>query len=420
VSAVLAASFDEVVEQLVLQIWVYRSRGGDHAGARKRAQQVLKRLLARGLPSAQGSDGALRLDPYLVSNALKARAGESADAAWSAWLETARRNAVCLPPAPHRYRFNLRREWQLEAGPSGRPIVLRLPLPLRGAQRGIADVRLLEPDGALIERRDSSGRVELRLHPSAASGLIVTEMSVEFVAAEVREVVENNGDATASSVEEDLWLRPREGLIAPSPAITEFAESLPGGRHAPMELATAAFARLIAVLRLGDVHREHLDEVDPLGRLLRTQWSDCALGAALMVAVCRARGVPARIVSGYLLHPVAPAPHSWAEVRTAPGRWSPFDLGTWDYCAGDPRDPVWGSFFAGRVDARMVTEVAPHEFTGWGSARPPPRWLRQQRLRGDRVEHTLRALPSGALAQRDQLSVEALGPDPPSHGGPAL
>jgi hypothetical protein len=146
--------------------------------------------------------------------------------------------------------------------------------------------------------------------------------------------------------------------------------------------------------------------------LLRTRLADCVLGSSLLVALCRSRGIPARLVSGYLLHPANLGPHSWAEVRVAPGHWAPFDFGAWCYCAGDPQDPVWGSFFRGRVDARFLAEVAPKQFVGWGSAAPPERWYRLERLVGDCIEHTLHALPDGALFRRDRLALELLGPPP--------
>jgi hypothetical protein len=408
-SPILAASLDDVLELLVVQVWVYQARGGDRAGARARAERAVERLLSRGLPQARAGDGTMLLDPYATCNALKTRAGEHADEAWIDWLETLRRNAVSLPPAPHRYRFHLNREWRLPSPPPGRAIVLRLPLPLRG-QLGTPQVRLLEPAGALMERRDEAGRVELRLDPQRVRGSVVVEMAVDLVAGETRELVGPSASDPAAAAEEELWLRPSEGLIGPSPTVAALARDLPGGPGAARELARAAFDRLISLLQFGDVHREHLDREDPLGGLLKSSWADCALFSTLFVAICRARGVPARLVSGFLLYQAEPSPHHWAEVLVEPGRWVPYDFGTWDYSAGDTRDPVWGAFFRERIDGRFTAEVAPRHFTGWGSARPPERWLRLQRLTGDRYEHTLRVLPSGELFQRDLVAVETLGP----------
>jgi len=405
--SILVASAEEIVEQIVVQCWMFEARAGDLAGARRKAERTLERLLARGLPATRAADGALRLDPYAANNALKSRAGDPADEAWQPWQDTTHRNATSLPAAAQLYRLAMRREWHSYAAAPGRPLVFRLPLPLRDTQRGTARVRLIEPAGALIDQRETPGRVELRLDAGAVRGPVVAEMEVQFVGAEA-------GDALAPAAalgtpveaSEEIWLRDREGLLAPSAAVAALAAELARGRTDARELVHAIWDWLMRNLRFGDVHRETLDAQDPLGGLLQSRLADCVLGSSLLVALCRACGVPARLLTGYLLHPANLGPHSWAEVRLAPGHWVPFDFGSWCYCAGDPDDPVWGHFFRGRVDARFVAEVAPREFTGWGSAAPPPRWYRLERLRGDRIEHTLHALPDGALVRRDLLDLK--------------
>jgi hypothetical protein len=406
VTPLFVASVEQVVEELLLQVYVHRLRAGDGEGARRRAERALERMLSRGLPSARGPNGNLLLDPYLSCNSLKARAGEPFDEAWDDWVEAARCNATSLPIAPHRYRVNLTRTWRLPPLPKDRPVVLRLPLPRRGAVRGTPEARLVEPEGAFIERRDEEGRVELRLDAARVRGVACAELSVEFIGGEQLEAA---AEEAASGV--DLWLKPIEGLIGPSRTLEALASELPGGSQAPRQFAYAAFDHLMAVLRLGDLHRDHLSATDPLGSLLSSAWVDCALAATVFTALCRMRGIAARVVSGFLLHRAFPAPHFWAEARLEEGRWVPFDLGGWDYCRGDPHDPAWGHFFCGRVDARFLAEVGPRNFTGWGSARPPPRWFRLFALRGDGVEHTLHALPDGELFQGDRIALTVLGPE---------
>ena len=410
---IFIASPDQVIEQLVVQCWLLRARSGDHQGARAKAERTLERLLSRGLPRIPGAGGEVLLDPYAASNAIRTRAGEPADDAWPDWQETTRRNALSLPAEPLCYRFTLRREWHQWATSPNRPLVLRLPLPLRGAQRGPADVRLLDPAGGLVERRDTPGRIELRLDPAKVRGPVTAELSVKFVAGEVRDddadTPHSEGSAL-STAEEEQWLRGREGLIAPSPGVTALAAHLAAGSSTVREFVHAAWEWLLSNLRFGDVHRDDLAPADPLGSLLTNRLADCVLGSSLLVALCRTRGIPARVLSGFLLHPANLGPHSWAEIRLAPGRWVPFDFGSWNYCAGNPHDPVWGNFYRGRVDARFIAEVAPREFTGWGSAPPPARWFRLERLRGDRIEHTLHELPSGALARRDLMALEVPAP----------
>ena len=404
-SPIFVASVEQVVAEIVQQVYIHQHRTGDPGGAQRHAELALERLLSRGLPRDTGAQGELLLDPYLAMNSLKARPGEPADETWHDWVAASRVNATSLPVEPHRYRLSIARQWRLPALPQSRPVVLRLPLPIRGALRGTPEVRVLEPEGLPFVRRDEAGRVELRLDPALIRGRAHVEMSVEFVSGESLEI-----DEPAPTAEDrELWLKPSEGLIAPSQRLTALARTLPAG--CPRQTADAAFNHLLSVLRLGDLHRDHLASIDPLAELLDSAWVDCALAANLFVALCRSRGIPARMVSGFLLHRAFPAPHFWAEALLEGDRWVPYDLGGWDYCQGSFAEPNWGGFFRGRVDARFLCEVAPRGFTGWGSARPPNRWYRTFAPCEGGVVHTLHELPSREPFQTDYLSLEVLGPE---------
>lgn len=399
---------DDVIEQILIQCWLFQARAGGHAAARLRAERTLERLLMKGLPYQNGPDG-MRLDPYAANNLIKSRAGEFDDEAWAAWQETTRRNAVSLPAGPCLFRFSMRREWHAYSVTPGRPIVLRLPLPLRQSQRGPARVRLLEPAGASVQIREMPGRVELRLDSGETRGPVVAELDVSFTSAEVRDPMAPAAALGAPVFpEEEIWLRDHEGLVIRSAPVTTLASALAEHCADAREFVYSAWDWLIKELRFGDVHRSDLAPDDPLGGVLQSRLADCVLGSSLLVALCRARGIPARLVTGYLLHPANPGPHSWAEVRVAPNLWIPVDYGSWCYCAGDPTDPVWGTFYRGRIDARYLAEVGPREFTGWGSAPPPAHWYRLERLEGDRIAHTLHALPGGALFRRDLLDLQIL------------
>jgi transglutaminase-like putative cysteine protease len=409
-SPLFVARADDIIEQIIVQCWLFQARAGNYSNARACAERTLERLLSNGLPYKADPSGLL-LDPYAANNMIKSRAGEPADEAWVDWQQTTRRNAVSLPAAAHLYRLSLHREWHSYAATPGRPVLLRLPLPLRQAQRGAAQVRLLEPAGIPFEARETPGRVELRLDSASVSGPIVAELAVQFMGSEVGDSMAPSASIGAPVESADrIWLREHEGLIAPSARVAALADELSKESSDARAFAYAAWEWLMANLRFGDVHRTALDPDDPLGGLLQSRLADCMLGSSLLVALCRARGIPARLLSGYLLHPANLGPHTWAEVRIAPGLWAPFDYGSWCYCAGDSSDPAWGRYFRGRVDARFLAEVAPREFTGWGSAPPPERWFRLERLRGDRIEHTLHALPDGSLFRRDLLDLQIIGP----------
>lgn len=409
-SPIFAATADEVIEQILVQCWLFEARSGERVAARGRAERTLERLLSNGLPSSAGPKGLL-LDPYAANNRIKSRVGDPADDAWPDWQSTTHRNATSLSPSPHIYRFSMRREWHSYSVSKSQPVILRLPLPLRGAQRGAARLRLLEPAGAILDMRETPGRLELRVAAPADRGPVIAEMEVDFVAGELHDpMVPAAPLGSPVAPAEQLWLRDREGLIAPSASATALAKELARGAATARDFVHRAWRWMMANLRFGDVHREQLDGSDPLGSLLRMSVADCTLGSSLLIALCRACGIPARLMSGYLLHPANVGPHSWAEVRLAPDVWVPVDFGSWCYCAGNPDDPIWGNYFRGRVDARFLAEIAPREFTGWGSAPPSNRWFRLERLRGDRIEHTLHSLPDSSVFRRDLIGLAVLGP----------
>jgi hypothetical protein len=102
-------------------------------------------------------------------------------------------------------------------------------------------------------------------------------------------------------------------------------------------------------------------------------WYDCQLGSSLFIAICRARGIPARLASGYMLYDLAPGYHYWSEIWQDGHGWLPFDLLCWDLSAGG-RDVPWRIHFAGAIDYRMVTQCLPLSFTGPMSVRFPPAW----------------------------------------------
>ena len=121
------------------------------------------------------------------------------------------------------------------------------------------------------------------------------------------------------------------------------------------------------------VRYDQVDSAAPGDWVLDTGWYDCQLGSSLFVSLCRARGIPARLMSGHMLYKLAPGFHYWAEVWKEDSGWLPFDFLSWDLSEAG-RDEVWRDRFAGNIDYRMVTQCLPLAFTGPMSVRFPPAW----------------------------------------------
>jgi len=145
-----------------------------------------------------------------------------------------------------------------------------------------------------------------------------------------------------------------------------------------------------------------------LDSVLESRWCDCQMASALLVALCRARDIPARLCSGYLLTPATPSGHYWAEAWID-GAWRPFDSAAADLAAGG-RDAAWRDYYFGRVDHRMTTQVLPRVFNLAPSVRLPPLWHTLQRMDGDAVAQSTIDDATGALVFRDRIAVQRGGP----------
>jgi len=174
-------------------------------------------------------------------------------------------------------------------------------------------------------------------------------------------------------------------LIHISDRVRALADLLagPGGRP---EAAVRAFWNfMLDELMCGPIHYDQVSSTTPCDWVLDSGWYDCQIGSALLIALCRARGIPARLVGGHVLYPAAPTNHYWAEVWFDHDGWLPMDLLCWDLSCGGA-DPDWRETFYGRIDPRMVTQCFPRQFTGALGVALPPVWHIIQSGATSRVE----------------------------------
>jgi hypothetical protein len=168
------------------------------------------------------------------------------------------------------------------------------------------------------------------------------------------------------------------------------------------QMARALYDHLIAGFRCGVAPYDRLPPANAGDWVLATGWYDCRLAAALFVALCRARGIPARLLGGYLLWRV-PTEHFWAEAAID-GNWVPFDFLGWDLSAGGA-DPDWAKVFAGATDYRLTTQRHPDIFTGAPGVALPTTWHRLIRLTGAGAETRLVSVADGRAALTEEVAV---------------
>jgi transglutaminase-like putative cysteine protease len=165
----------------------------------------------------------------------------------------------------------------------------------------------------------------------------------------------------------------------------------------------------------GRVHHDELDASDPLGSIVARGWFDCLAGSSLLAGLCRAKGIPSRVVNGVTLYADIPANHYWTEVLLPPFGWVPFDLAGWDLAAGRLEDRRWTERYFGRVDPRMVYQRFPRQISGLSGVAFPASWYSLPAVREDGLETSYFALETSDLLYRDWIRVRR---EPP--GGPAI
>ena len=273
-----------------------------------------------------------------------------------------------FPLVPARFSVCLRRIFGLDGIEAGRKLRLRIPLPLSQSSEQIE----IEP----IASADLSARVvqsEGRLDFQFAAP---SEPMVE-IAAKITFTTDSRSKddlpGRLASDRRETYLRANEGLIRVTPRIQALARAIGETGAGDLETAKRLFHYIIDELMCGMVHYDQVSADTPGDWVLDAGWYDCQLGSALFVSMCRALGIPARILSGHMLYRFAPGFHYWAEVWTDEHGWTPFDLLTWDLSRGG-QDTAWRNRFVGKIDYRMVTQCFPLAFTGPMSVRLPTAW----------------------------------------------
>ncbi len=410
---------ESIVQMLLLHCWPYEVRFGDAGKATRLAEEALARWLARGLPH-RCRDGQRFFDCCQVMNFRKWTADQHGDPVFEqgairTWLRSLAGQVpldfLTGPTArdlpPRRFVVTLRREFSL---PDARPeklVRLRIPLPYEDPTQQEIVLEQVVASNKTAEVRQLPGRLEVRLARAELSAKEFIEVRMAFTATSPTYLVDpaRLQDWDRESEEYQLYTRPVEGLIRITGPVAQLAAELAGHSADPWQAVQAFWAYFFAQLKMGYVHYDELDLADPLGSLLQRGWFDCLTGSALLAALCRSQGIPARLISGILLYHF-PTSHNWAEVLLPPYGWVPVDLGSWFLAAGRLDNLPWSRLFLGRLDYRLKTECLPHQVVGSPGIRFPPDWHMVERLTEQGTETAYYGLTTGQLLYRDQLRVE--------------
>ena len=408
-----------IVDLLVLCGWAREVRRGERAPAEQAAAAVLDRWIGAGLPFARSDDGSRRFDPAEVINFMKYVALRNGDRFWEErFIATARaltlefhalESASGALPSPttlpgERFSVTLRREFDLANVEPGARTLLRLPLPLEDYALRNLKIRTIAPPDIDVDFTIEPGRLDARL-ATAPRRAITLGVLVSFTA---HPTMSGAPAAPLAASEIELYTRPSEGLIKVSPRIRALAAELAGAEPDPWKVVPRFCHFMLDELTVGVLHYDELDTSNPTDWALETGWLDCQLGSALLIALCRARDIPARMASGYLLYSANPTQHYWTEIWSDARGWVPFDTMCLDLSVRG-RDTSWRDYFFGCLDYRMKTQCLPRLFNQNPGMPFPPAWHMLTRADGDGIEIGFYANDSGALVYRDRVSVRRGG-----------
>ncbi len=396
-----------VLEQMVFIAWVSELRAGRRASAITEARRLLERAVSAGAGFALSERGERLFDPIEVRNCLGWLAQTGRDTEWRDRVAASNTAIVKGDPgddgAPREMVFSHRRRFDLAAFPAGARMRLLLPLPIPCEYHPTVSVTPIVPDGLNADIVLAYGRLEVRFSLGADRSVTIgADISLTAVIPAPRP------DAALDDRLREIHLRPSEGLIRVTPRVRDLAARL--GGEAPALEAVARFTRWLAEsFAFAFVRYDELGGRAPIDWALDEGLFDCQLCASILVALCRARNIPARVVTGHFLHRLSPTNHNWVEIWIDGMGWRPFDP---LHLACDSPRPYgadeWWCDMARRGDYRLAHQRLPLVFTGPMSVRFPARWQMFQTRWGDGAAMDFFDIDTGALIWRDEVSVRRM------------
>jgi hypothetical protein len=383
----------ELVEMLVLAGWAFEVAAGRRETAERETRAALARWIAAGLGFRTAASGERRFDPVEVVQMLKWLGLRGEDSFWADRYVATGRALVEALTGP-RFEIAYQRSFDLSRFAPDARLRLRAPMPLRDDLDDL-DFSPLPIEGFADEAVLRDGYMEVR-GPPPLEGHASLGFAASFAMTAAGETPPLSREAR------ELYLRPTEGLIQVAPEVAALAQRLAGAD--PGETVAGFWNHLLDELICGPIRYSDLQGRPPVQWVLEKGWYDCQLGSALLASLCRAQGVPARLVGGHLLYPLAPTNHFWTEIWFEGEGWRSYDLLCWDLSAAG-RDAAWRDRFAGAVDARLVTQRLPLAFTGPMSVRFPAAWQMTQASFGEGIAVTYRDVEDGSLIFRETISV---------------
>jgi transglutaminase-like putative cysteine protease len=213
--------------------------------------------------------------------------------------------------------FTLAYNFQIKAVPSELKFIAPIPRTTPGRQE-ILDIKY-SPEPARVFDKDGTKYAEFifRKPPNELRlemNIKATLFRFDLVAAKKRQ-----GQPVENLADPNTFLKSEKYIEGDSPRIQQAAKAI---TTTPNQTALVN-----AIYEYVTDNVSYLIQKQELGALqtLEKRQGACTEYSDLFVALCRAKGIPARVVKGYVSEPVYLPQHAWAEVYLNEYGWVPFD-----------------------------------------------------------------------------------------------
>lgn len=371
---------DRVIESIALRAWRRADRQRDPQGVQRTMRDALARWRALGLPSVVDAKGEHRYDASEVAMFMRYAGWKGVDPFWREQHLVAFRACVLgfHPPGtprdrapdprtlpPRRIVVSMQRRFEPAwIVPKAR---LRIPVPMADAALRDLSMEFDPVRGAEAEVRVANGYAELRLATAPVEPVV---MSARFSFVAFPSPAPGSQDSLEPA-ERERFLSRSEDLVKVTAAGESLVRSLIGGEPDAVERVRRLY-HYVAGRQGGDEFPYALLDLPLPAKARHAGFYDCRMMAALFVALCRAAGIPARRVGGYLIERELQGFHSWAEAWIDGVGWMPVDSLTGEVSAV-LRDAAWIPYI-GAIDYRMKTGILPRVFSGSPGVRMPEDW----------------------------------------------
>jgi transglutaminase-like putative cysteine protease len=305
-----------------------------------------------------------------------------------------------------RVSLTLRREILARGAPG---TLLRTQLPLEIDAEGQSDANVEVRAGTGVQAVRAGDRIDARM-PAGSAPMFEVGYAIDLRCAWRGEVVEAQRVESVREAEPSLgrWLSDAEGTIQVTSGIRSLARDLAEGTSTSWEAIRKLWSYVFRTITFGYVPYDRLEGREVLSKIIELGRADCWHASALLVGLCRALGLPARIVGGLPLHPSFSALHYWCEIHVLPYGWLPFDLTvSWVCAAGDPESSTWRDTFFGQLEPRLVLETFPRRRILLGP-RLPKTFFHQIRSKDGGTEATFHDRDGGQPTYRDRVELTSV------------